>query len=184
LNYTDGYNIATPDGTSDTFTFTGGNGISTIINSGTDTLTISLKESSIIIPSPSGITIGTNSTSQVFPVNSVGINNVIQFSASVMIKFSASGANNTYDVILATNGTFTNAAASVAFGPSTLSEITSNANFTTSPVLNDSNVHALTISGIIHNGGTLANIGINIKNNSGVNTLLVLGKSIMRYNFI
>lgn len=183
LNYTDGVNTASPEIVSDTFTFTGGNGISAIINAGTDTLTISLKESSIVIPS-AGISIGTGTSSTVFPLNSFAASGAIEFTAAVMIKFSAGGNDNTYDVILATSGTFTNAAAAVTFGPSTLSEITSNATLTTSPLLNNQNVHALTIRGIIHNGGTVANISINIKNNSAVNTLSVLGKSMMKYNSI
>ena len=181
-NLTDGVNTATPDGTADTFTFTGGSGINAIINAGTDTLTISLKESSVII-SPATV-INTNSTSAAFTVNGVGANAAIEFQATLMVKFSGAGANNSYDAILATSGTFTNAAASVAFGPSTMAEITSVSTFVTSPVLNDANVHILNVRGVIHNGGTVANVGLNIKNNSGINTLSILAKSIIKYNFI
>jgi hypothetical protein len=181
-NFTDGVNTATPDTTTDTFTFSAGTGISAIVNSTTDTVTIAMTEGSRVV-SPD-IAINSQTTSPVFVINNVAPNASFEFRAVIMAKFNAAGAGNTYSAVLSSNQAFASSAAGIIFGPNAAAEITSNSTSATSPVVNDSNIHAVVIDGIIRNGANQANIGISFTNNSAVNTLSILTKSFLKFNFI
>lgn len=178
-----GVGLTTPSSGHTTLSVLGTNGIKSTVTP--DTVTLSMSETSKILSSD--ISINPTITAPIFIVNNVPANplagSAFEFRSVIMIKFAAASVNNTIDLLLATNGSFTNAAADVFIGPVTIGEITSGSTSITSSGINDTKIHVVTISGIVHNGGTTANISISMKNNAA-SALTVITKSFMKYNVI
>lgn len=205
----DGTNTAVADLANDTFSFVPGAGIGVLVSSGSDNITISNTGVTAITPGTgittsgsgnitvsmseaskilsSDIPINPTNTTPIFTVSNLpatpDTGSVFEFRSVIMIKFATASINNTIDLLLATNGSFTNAAANVFIGPVTIGEITSGSTFITSSGINDTKIHVVTITGIVHNGGTPANISISIKNNAA-SILTVIRKSFIKYNVI
>lgn len=179
----DGAATTTPSAGNTTLSVLGTNGIKSAVTP--NTVTLSMSETSKILSSD--ITINSTNTAPIFIVNNVPANPLVgsafEFRSVIMIKFAAASVNNTIDLLLTTNGSFTNAAADVFIGPVTIGEITSGSTSITSSGINDTKIHVVTISGIVHNGGTTANITISMKNNAA-SVLTVITKSFMKYNVI
>lgn len=179
--FTDGATPTTASLGNTTMTLSGTNGVK--VTTSPNTATISMTETSKILAVTTTIAIAPSGPNTFFNVANMPANSAVEIRGVILLKFSGAGANNTINLTLATSGTFTHAGVDLQLGVQN-AEITSSVPGFTTAALNDSNVHALWFSGVIVNGGTTATPSININNNSGVNTLDILAKSFIKFNYI
>jgi fibronectin-binding autotransporter adhesin len=179
--FTDGATPTTASLGNTTMTLSGTNGVK--VTTSPNTATISMTETSKILAGTTTIPIAPSGPNTFFNIANMPVNSAVEIRGVILLKFSGAGANNTINFTLATSGTFTHAGVDLQLGVQN-AEITSSVPGFTTAALNDSNVHALWFSGVIVNGGTTATPSININNNSGVNTLDILAKSFIKFNYI
>jgi len=181
------------DSTTDNLTLVGGTNV-TVVRNDANTITLSSSEQSIVLANnivlvaPPGVPI-----TSFFSIPSVSGNETVELRGIILLQFSGQSNDNRIQFTLATTGTFNYAGINIQVGNTNVTpsifqaqvgEVTSSNIGIQTSSMNDTNIHAVSISGVIRNGGTTASPSLNINNLSATSTLTILTKSFIKYNKI